>query len=76
MEVLAATVSAIISLLAIGAAVVLYLLPAIVARQRNTPGIRFIVVINILVGWTFVGWVVALAMALGGPRRVRRVPPG
>jgi hypothetical protein len=41
----------------------LYLLPTIIAVSRKVPNIGSVVVINVFLGWTFVGWVVALAMA-------------
>jgi hypothetical protein len=47
----------------------LYLIPLIVAMVRKVPNVGSVAVINVLLGWTFIGWVVALAMA------VRTVPP-
>lgn len=44
--------------------VTFYVLPSIIAMARKVPNTGSVVVINILLGWTFVGWVVALAMAL------------
>src|SRR6266508_3239329 len=41
----------------------LYLLPAIVAFVRDAPDTGSVMVLNLFFGWTFVGWVVALAMA-------------
>ena len=49
---------------------VLYLLPCLIGWTRRAPDIGAIAVINILLGWTLIGWVVALAMAF------RSVPPG
>ena len=46
----------------------LYILPSIVAVCRRTnvhAGSIFI--INLFLGWTFLGWVVALAMAVKSP---------
>ena len=40
-----------------------YFVPTIVAVIRKVPNIGSIVVINLFLGWTLVGWVVALAMA-------------
>lgn len=48
--------------------VALYMLPTIVAYKRLVPNFGSIAVINVLLGWTLVGWAVALAMA------VRTVP--
>src|SRR5712692_10081460 len=41
----------------------LYFIPTIVAVIRKVPNIGSVIVINLLLGWTLVGWVVALAMA-------------
>jgi hypothetical protein len=42
----------------------LYFLPLIVAGARHVPNVGSVAVINIFLGWTFIGWVVALAMAM------------
>lgn len=49
-------------------ALVAYFLPAIVAARRNVPSVGSVVVINLLLGWTLIGWAVALAMAFRDPR--------
>jgi hypothetical protein len=49
--------------------VLLYFIPAVVAGVRHVPHEGSIVVVNIFLGWTLVGWVVALAMAC------RTIPP-
>lgn len=41
----------------------LYFTPTIVAVVRSVPNVGSVIVINVFLGWTFVGWVVALAMA-------------
>lgn len=43
--------------------VVGYFIPTIVALIRKVPNTGSVVVINFFLGWTLVGWVVALAMA-------------
>ena len=48
---------AIITLIAI------YMLPAIVGAARGARNMGAIFIINLLLGWTLLGWVVALAMA-------------
>src|SRR5436853_402901 len=48
----------------IGVSFLLYLLPLLVGWARHVPDIGAVAVINVLLGWTLVGWVVALAMAL------------
>ncbi len=41
----------------------LYFIPAIVAVIRKVPNIGSVIVVNLFLGWTLIGWVVALAMA-------------
>jgi hypothetical protein len=41
----------------------LYFVPSVVGAIRGVPNIGSIIVINVFLGWTFIGWVVALAMA-------------
>jgi hypothetical protein len=40
-----------------------YWIPTIVAVVRSVPNTGSVAVINFFLGWTFIGWVVALAMA-------------
>jgi uncharacterized membrane protein HdeD (DUF308 family) len=54
--------------LAIILGTLIYRVPALAARQRHAPNTGSIAVINVLLGWTVIGWVVALAMALRDPR--------
>jgi hypothetical protein len=49
-------------LMAIG--VVMYFLPTIIAVIQHRSNVAAIAVINALLGWSFIGWVVALVMAL------------
>lgn len=49
----------------------LYFLPTIVAVARKVTHQGSVVVINLFLGWTFIGWVVALAMACRTNRAVR-----
>lgn len=49
-------------LLLILVVVVLYFLPTIVGWNKRNAGAIF--VLNLLLGWTFIGWVVALVWAL------------
>jgi hypothetical protein len=44
-----------------------YWLPTIIAFVRKHPSKGGILVLNLFVGWTFVGWVVSLAWALSDP---------
>jgi hypothetical protein len=45
----------------IGLGVVVYFLPAIVGRRKRNAGAIF--VLNLLLGWTIIGWIVALVWA-------------
>lgn len=47
----------------------LYFLPSIIAIARKVPNVASVIVINLFLGWSLIGWIVALAMA------VRTVPP-
>ena len=51
------------------AAVTAYWVPAIVAKRRHVPNFGSVFVVNLFAGWSVIGWVIALAMA------VRSVPP-
>jgi hypothetical protein len=42
----------------------LYFLPWWVARVRKHPNIDSIVVVNLFLGWTFIGWVACLAWSV------------
>jgi hypothetical protein len=46
-------------------AFVVYWVPTIVAvvRRNEVPSVAAVVVVNCFLGWTLIGWVVALAMA-------------
>jgi len=51
--------------LAVGGAVIaLYFLPSILANRRHDPKYESILLFNFLLGWTVVGWVIALVWAL------------
>lgn len=50
-------------LLMLAIVVALYFLPLIIAAWRNMPNAVAISVLNVVAGWTFVGWVVALVWA-------------
>jgi hypothetical protein len=42
----------------------LYFLPAIVAASRHTHNATGIFMLNLFLGWTGIGWVIALCLAL------------
>jgi hypothetical protein len=51
----------------------LYFLPAYLARNKSN--FTAILVLNVLAGWTFIGWIVALVWALSSePQRQVAVP--
>ena len=53
--------------------VAFYFLPTIVAFLKKTPSKASVVIINLFLGWTFIGWVVALAMAFRDPTPTQQV---
>ncbi len=46
-----------------------YFLPTLIAWVRTHWGTNSIAVVNLFLGWTFVGWVVCLAWAVHGRHR-------
>jgi hypothetical protein len=44
-------------------AIAIYFLPTIVAVKRGKRNRTSIIMVNVLLGWTFIGWVVALVWA-------------
>ena len=44
-------------------AFLLYFLPAVIGGLRRVRGLGSVVVVNVFLGWTVIGWIVALAMA-------------
>lgn len=44
-----------------------YFIPSMVAADRKVSSVGSVVVINLFLGWTLIGWVVALAMAMRTP---------
>lgn len=49
----------------------LYFLPVVVATVRNCKATAGVFVVNLFLGWTLIGWVVALAWAASGDPRPR-----
>ena len=45
-----------------------YCAPAIVAWTRHAPHRGWVTAVNVLLGWTVAGWIVALVMAMRDPR--------
>lgn len=50
----------IILVVVIALSILLYFLPSIVAAKRNHKNMIPVFLLNIFLGWTFLGWVVAL----------------
>ena len=48
----------------LGFGFVLYFLPAIIAYSRSKRDAGAILVLNIFLGWTAIGWIIALVWAL------------
>lgn len=46
--------------------VVAYFVPTFIANRRHTVNVGAVAVVNVLLGWTCIGWIIALAMAAGG----------
>lgn len=42
----------------------LYFLPAAIAKSKHRSNVAAIFALNLLLGWTLVGWVIALVWAL------------
>jgi hypothetical protein len=51
--------------------IVVYMLPSIISANRNHPHMFAIAWLNILAGWTFVGWVGAMVWACIDLSRMR-----
>jgi hypothetical protein len=43
--------------------IIIYFIPTIIAMCRHTPNGLRVFVVNLLLGWTVLGWVIALMMA-------------
>jgi hypothetical protein len=48
----------------IGLAIAVYLLPGLIALQRNRARLRPVIIANLLLGWTVLGWLACLHAAL------------
>lgn len=51
------------------ASIGVYFAPMIVAACRQHPNADSIAIVNLFLGWTFIGWVICLAWAFGDIRR-------
>jgi len=57
------------------AALTAYCAPAAIAILRHVPNAGSVVIIDLLLGWTLIGWIVALAMACRSKPRYYPAPP-
>jgi len=53
-----------------------YFTPGIVASARHVPNAGSVWIINVLLGWTLIGWAVALAMACRSKYQAVMTPYG
>jgi hypothetical protein len=53
----------------------LYFVPSIIAGARGCRAYYGIAIVNLFLGWTFIGWVVALAWAASGEKEPPRRGP-
>lgn len=53
---------------------VMYLLPAVIANMRRHHQQGSIFVLNLLLGWTIIGWIVALVWSVSAVHVERRSP--
>jgi hypothetical protein len=51
------------------ALIILYFLPTIIAGLRRSTMTVWVALIDLLLGWTVVGWIVALVMAIASARQ-------
>jgi hypothetical protein len=51
----------------------LYFLPYIIAKARNNPNTTGILILNLFLGWTFIGWIGALAWAFSNAKQTPAV---
>jgi len=49
---------------------IMYLLPSFIANHRSMPNKGSTIVVNVFLGWTVIGWVVAMAMACGNNKKI------
>lgn len=49
--------------------IVIYFLPSIVAYNRNHNQYNPILLLNLFLGWTVIGWIAALIWAVSNPPR-------
>ena len=50
----------------------LYFIPSVIAFMRAHSNFASIFVVNLFLGWTFLGWVVCFAWSVSGKQKVAR----
>ena len=63
--------SGITALIAVVVVVAIYMFPSIIARVCNHRNLLAIIVLNLLFGWTIIGWAILLGYALLVQERTR-----
>jgi hypothetical protein len=59
-------VSALVAIVFLIIGLFLYFLPAIIAADRKLLNAGSILIVNLFLGWSLIGWVIALAWAVAG----------
>lgn len=57
------------SFIVLGIMLSLYMLPSIIAFRRHHHNRGSILMLNLFLGWTLLGWVIALSMSASGIRK-------
>jgi hypothetical protein len=60
-------VSALVAVLAL----IVYMMPGIVAGRRHNRNLTAVWVVDLALGWTVIGWIIAVAMAIAGQTQVQ-----
>lgn len=63
----------IFAIIALGLTGALYFLPAIVAYKRDKSNAQSIALLNTFLGWTLIGWVVALVWAVANDAPIQSI---
>ncbi len=63
------------ALLTLAVIIGVYFAPSIVAIGRNARMVGAVVIINLALGWTGIGWIVALCMAVSSQPQPTQPPP-
>lgn len=61
-----AAVGLVIFLIMLAVFFIMYFVPTAVAQYRKSENITTVVLLNIFLGWTVIGWIVALILAFAG----------